>query len=77
MNRPQTKNGARQVTSPSRPPSSGPTAKPRPSAVSKRPTTHSRSLARLTSTTIAVAKNSALPRPHTPAQHGQLRRCCG
>ncbi|CPU65093.1 Uncharacterised protein [Mycobacteroides abscessus] len=51
---------------PSSPPRSGPTAKPRPTHVSKSSTTHSRSFARETRRTIAVAKNIALPRPHRP-----------
>ncbi len=66
MSRPQTKNGTRQLMCPRSPPISGPTAKPSPTQVSNRPTTHSRSFASATSSTMAVAKNIALPRPHTP-----------
>jgi hypothetical protein len=59
------KNGPRQLTSPSTPPSSGPMAMPRPSAVSyKTIAPVNPPLADATITASEVAMNKAFPTPH-------------
>ena len=66
------KNGPRQLMLPSSPPSSGPTAMPRPSAVSYRMIAPAKPpLADATMTARLVAMNSALPRPQ-PARKSTI-----